>query len=146
MHEVQRLLCLTRTLHMFRVRSGIIVYSTFSSYAHTHDISIHCIRLLCLTRTLYMFRVRSGTIVCSTFSSYAIHCKYIHVQYMYMHVSSLTCCECVQVYRCSVDEMVEDLEKGDVAETARWFFLESTHIPPCATSTLTLGQVRTYIQ
>ena len=47
-----------------------------------------------------------------------------------------------KVYRCSVEEMVEDLEKGDVAETAKTFFLESTHMPPCSTSTLTLGQVR----
>ena len=47
----------------------------------------------------------------------------------------------MQVYRCSVEEMVEDLDNGDVAETAKKFFLESTHLPPQSTSTLTLAQV-----
>ena len=36
---------------------------------------------------------------------------------------------------------MEDLEKGDVAETAKTFFLKSTDMPPRSTSTLTLAQV-----
>ena len=41
--------------------------------------------------------------------------------------------------------MIEDLEKGDVAETAKTFFLESTHMPPCSASTLKLQQVYMYM-
>ena len=46
-----------------------------------------------------------------------------------------------QSLSCCWDDMVEDLEKGDVAETAKTFFLKSTRLPPCSTSTLTLAQV-----
>lgn len=46
-----------------------------------------------------------------------------------------------QVFRCSVDDMIEDLDHGDVAETAKKFFQLSTTCPPCKTSSLTLQEV-----
>ena len=47
----------------------------------------------------------------------------------------------IQVYGCSLDDMVEDLEKGDVAETAKTFFEQDSVIKPAANSTLTLADV-----
>ena len=37
--------------------------------------------------------------------------------------------------------MIEDLEKGDVAETAKMFFEQSSVCKPAKTSTLTLSEV-----
>lgn len=37
--------------------------------------------------------------------------------------------------------MIEDLEKGDVAETAKTFFERESVIKPVKTSTLTLAEV-----
>ena len=37
--------------------------------------------------------------------------------------------------------MIEDLEKGDVAETAKTFFEQSSVCKPAKTSTLTLSEV-----
>ncbi|KAL5490807.1 hypothetical protein EMCRGX_G015992 [Ephydatia muelleri] len=50
-----------------------------------------------------------------------------------------------QVFSSDVDEMVEDLEKGDVAETAITFFQRSTVCPPAKTSSLTLPEVDAFL-
>jgi len=50
-----------------------------------------------------------------------------------------------QIFGCSLDDMVEDLEKGDVAETAKTFFEQSSLMPPCKTSTLTLAEVDAFL-
>ena len=41
-----------------------------------------------------------------------------------------------------MDDMIEDLENGDVAETAKTYFEQSTSCHPAKTSTLTLNDVR----
>ncbi|XP_077402090.1 DNA ligase 3 [Vanacampus margaritifer] len=46
-----------------------------------------------------------------------------------------------RVFRCNQDDMVRDLEKGDVSETVRMFFDESKSFPPSAKSLLTIQEV-----
>ncbi|XP_061557962.1 DNA ligase 3 isoform X1 [Phycodurus eques] len=46
-----------------------------------------------------------------------------------------------RVFRCNQDDMVQDLEKGDVSETVRMFFEESKASPPSAKSLLTIQEV-----
>ncbi|XP_061754863.1 DNA ligase 3 [Nerophis ophidion] len=46
-----------------------------------------------------------------------------------------------RIFRCNQDDMVRDLEKGDVSETVRMFFDESKAFPPSAKSLLTLQEV-----
>ncbi|XP_051902853.1 DNA ligase 3-like [Hippocampus zosterae] len=46
-----------------------------------------------------------------------------------------------RVFRCSQDDMVRDLEKGDVSETVRMFFEDSKAFPPSAKSLLTIQEV-----
>ena len=45
------------------------------------------------------------------------------------------------MFSADVDDMSEDLEKGDVAETAKTFFEASEGITPSKNSTLTLADV-----
>ena len=66
--------------------------------------------------------------------------------YMYMYIHLACLCHFihvlfVQIFKVDVDEMIEDLEKGDVAETAKTFFEASEGIVPAKTSTLTLADV-----
>jgi hypothetical protein len=56
---------------------------------------------------------------------------YIHT---YIHVS-------VQIFHTDHDDMLEDLEQGDVAETVRVFFERSQHLHPAKKSTLSLQDV-----
>ncbi|XP_077596050.1 DNA ligase 3 [Stigmatopora nigra] len=46
-----------------------------------------------------------------------------------------------RIFRCNQDDMVRDLEKGDVSETVRMFFDESKSFPPAAKSLLTIQEV-----
>nr|XP_061818717.1 DNA ligase 3-like [Nerophis lumbriciformis] len=46
-----------------------------------------------------------------------------------------------RIFRCNQEDMVRDLEKGDVSETVRMFFDESKAFPPSAKSLLTLQEV-----
>ncbi|XP_061660399.1 DNA ligase 3 [Syngnathoides biaculeatus] len=46
-----------------------------------------------------------------------------------------------RVFRCNQDDMVRDLEKGDVSETVRMFFEESKAFPPSPKSLLTIQEV-----
>nr|XP_057943444.1 DNA ligase 3 [Doryrhamphus excisus] len=46
-----------------------------------------------------------------------------------------------RIFRCNQDDMVRDLEKGDVSETVRMFFEESKAFPPSAKSLLTIQEV-----
>lgn len=46
-----------------------------------------------------------------------------------------------RVFNCNQEEMVRDLEQGDVSETVRIFFEESKSFPPAAKSLLTLHEV-----
>ncbi|KAJ0004145.1 hypothetical protein NQD34_010359 [Periophthalmus magnuspinnatus] len=46
-----------------------------------------------------------------------------------------------RIFRCNQDEMVRDLEQGDVSETVRMFFEDSKSFPPAAKSLLTLQEV-----
>ncbi|XP_061155733.1 DNA ligase 3 isoform X1 [Syngnathus typhle] len=46
-----------------------------------------------------------------------------------------------RVFRCNQDDMVRDLEKGDVSETVRMFFDESKAFPPSPKSLLTIQEV-----
>lgn len=46
-----------------------------------------------------------------------------------------------QIFRTNLDEMVEDLEQGDVAETVRVFFERSRACPPQTKSTLSIQDV-----
>ncbi|XP_064384237.1 DNA ligase 3-like isoform X2 [Halichondria panicea] len=50
-----------------------------------------------------------------------------------------------QIFGTSLEDMVEDLEKGDVAETAKTFFLTSSCTPPQSKSALTLAEVDFYL-
>ncbi|XP_073521073.1 DNA ligase 3 [Phyllobates terribilis] len=46
-----------------------------------------------------------------------------------------------RVFNCNQEEMVRDLEQGDVSETVRIFFEESKTFPPAAKSLLTIHEV-----
>ncbi|XP_056252950.1 DNA ligase 3 [Seriola aureovittata] len=46
-----------------------------------------------------------------------------------------------RIFRCDQDDMVRDLEQGDVSETVRMFFDESKAFPPAAKSLLTIQEV-----
>uniref|UniRef100_A0A3Q0S3V9 DNA ligase n=1 Tax=Amphilophus citrinellus TaxID=61819 RepID=A0A3Q0S3V9_AMPCI len=46
-----------------------------------------------------------------------------------------------RIFRCNQDDMVCDLEQGDVSETVRMFFEESKSFPPAAKSLLTIQEV-----
>ncbi|XP_041864197.1 DNA ligase 3 [Melanotaenia boesemani] len=46
-----------------------------------------------------------------------------------------------RIFRCNQDNMVRDLEQGDVSETVRMFFEESKSFPPAAKSNLTIQEV-----
>ncbi|XP_062341301.1 DNA ligase 3 [Osmerus eperlanus] len=46
-----------------------------------------------------------------------------------------------RIFNCNHDDMVRDLEQGDVSETVRMFFEESKSFPPAAKSLLTIQQV-----
>ncbi|XP_056140714.1 DNA ligase 3 isoform X2 [Lampris incognitus] len=46
-----------------------------------------------------------------------------------------------RIFRCNQDDMVRDLEQGDVSETVRMFFDDSKSFPPAAKSLLTLQEV-----
>ncbi|KAG1957457.1 DNA ligase 3 [Pimephales promelas] len=46
-----------------------------------------------------------------------------------------------RILNCSQDEMVQDLEQGDVSETVRMFFEGSKSFPPAAKSLLTIQEV-----
>lgn len=50
-----------------------------------------------------------------------------------------------RIFRCNQDEMVRDLEQGDVSETVRMFFEESKSFPPAAKSLLTLQEVDAFL-
>lgn len=47
----------------------------------------------------------------------------------------------VQIFHTDHDDMLEDLEQGDVAETVRVFFERSQHLHPAKKSTLSLQDV-----
>ncbi|XP_017284664.1 DNA ligase 3 [Kryptolebias marmoratus] len=46
-----------------------------------------------------------------------------------------------RIFRCNQEEMVRDLEQGDVSETVRMFFDDSKSFPPAAKSLLTIQEV-----
>ncbi|XP_030601943.1 DNA ligase 3 [Archocentrus centrarchus] len=46
-----------------------------------------------------------------------------------------------RIFRCNQDDMVCDLEQGDVSETVRMFFEDSKSFPPAAKSLLTIQEV-----
>ncbi|XP_008281488.1 DNA ligase 3 [Stegastes partitus] len=46
-----------------------------------------------------------------------------------------------RIFKCNQDDMVRDLEQGDVSETVRMFFDESKSFPPAAKSLLTIQEV-----
>ncbi|XP_016121983.1 DNA ligase 3-like, partial [Sinocyclocheilus grahami] len=46
-----------------------------------------------------------------------------------------------RILNCSQDEMVQDLEQGDVSETVRMFFEDGKSFPPAAKSLLTVQEV-----
>ncbi|XP_059405913.1 DNA ligase 3-like isoform X2 [Carassius carassius] len=46
-----------------------------------------------------------------------------------------------RILNCSQDEMVQDLEQGDVSETVRMFFEDSKSFPPAAKSLLTIQEI-----
>ncbi|XP_075051138.1 DNA ligase 3 [Mixophyes fleayi] len=46
-----------------------------------------------------------------------------------------------RVFNCNLEEMVRDLEQGDVSETVRIFFEESKSFPPAGKSLLTIHEV-----
>ncbi|XP_076606103.1 DNA ligase 3 [Chaetodon auriga] len=46
-----------------------------------------------------------------------------------------------RIFRCNQDDMVRDLEQGDVSETVRMFFEESKSFPAAAKSLLTIQEV-----
>lgn len=50
-----------------------------------------------------------------------------------------------QIFGASQEEMLEDLEQGDVAETVRIFFEDSDKLQPTKKSTLTLQEVDNYL-
>ncbi|KAM7373992.1 hypothetical protein PAMP_006672 [Pampus punctatissimus] len=46
-----------------------------------------------------------------------------------------------RIFKCNQDDMVRDLEQGDVSETVRMFFEESKSFPPSSKSLLTIQEV-----
>ncbi|NXQ27383.1 DNLI3 ligase, partial [Alaudala cheleensis] len=50
-----------------------------------------------------------------------------------------------RIFNCNQEEMVRDLEQGDVSETIRIFFEESKSCPPAAKSTLTIQEVDEFL-
>nr|CAD7197816.1 unnamed protein product [Timema douglasi] len=52
----------------------------------------------------------------------------------------------VQLFKTDHDDMLEDLEKGDVAETVATFFDQSKHCKPSKKSTLTLYEVDEFLK
>ncbi|XP_072834435.2 DNA ligase 3 [Pogona vitticeps] len=50
-----------------------------------------------------------------------------------------------RIFNCSPEEMVRDLEQGDVSETVRIFFEQSKSCPPAAKSLLTLQEVDEFL-
>lgn len=53
----------------------------------------------------------------------------------------ILCVVYVQVFHTDHDDMLEDLEQGDVAETVKVFFEKSQHVQPAKKSTLFLQDV-----
>ncbi|XP_046390611.1 DNA ligase 3 [Ischnura elegans] len=51
-----------------------------------------------------------------------------------------------KIFGCSMDDMLEDLEKGDVSETIREFFEESTKCPPAKKSKVTMQDVDEWLE
>lgn len=47
----------------------------------------------------------------------------------------------LQIFKTNLDDMVEDLEQGDAAETVRTFFEKSRACPPQTKSTLSIQEV-----
>lgn len=54
---------------------------------------------------------------------------------------------CFKLFKQNVNLMLEDLEKGDVAETIRIFFEKSNNVDvkPASKSTLTLAKVNSFL-
>lgn len=50
-----------------------------------------------------------------------------------------------QIFKTNLDDMVEDLEQGDAAETVRTFFEKSRACPPQTKSTLSIQEVDTFL-
>uniref|UniRef100_A0A8V1ALB9 DNA ligase n=1 Tax=Gallus gallus TaxID=9031 RepID=A0A8V1ALB9_CHICK len=50
-----------------------------------------------------------------------------------------------RIFNCSQEEMVRDLEQGDVSETIRLFFEQSKSCPPAAKSLLTIQEVDEFL-
>ncbi|XP_074045031.1 DNA ligase 3 isoform X2 [Macrotis lagotis] len=50
-----------------------------------------------------------------------------------------------RIFNCSQDDMVRDLEQGDVSETVRVFFEQSQSFPPAAKSLLTIQEVDEFL-
>ncbi|NWZ48939.1 DNLI3 ligase, partial [Haliaeetus albicilla] len=50
-----------------------------------------------------------------------------------------------RIFNCSQEEMVRDLEQGDVSETIRLFFEQSKSCPPAAKSLLTIQEVDDFL-
>ncbi|KAJ7308998.1 hypothetical protein JRQ81_008282 [Phrynocephalus forsythii] len=50
-----------------------------------------------------------------------------------------------RIFNCSQEDMVRDLEQGDVSETVRIFFEQSTSCPPAAKSLLTIQEVDEFL-
>ncbi|NXJ12132.1 DNLI3 ligase, partial [Odontophorus gujanensis] len=50
-----------------------------------------------------------------------------------------------RIFNCSQEEMVRDLEQGDVSETVRLFFEQSKSCPPAAKSLLTIQEVDEFL-
>ncbi|KFW01878.1 DNA ligase 3 [Eurypyga helias] len=50
-----------------------------------------------------------------------------------------------RIFNCSQEEMVRDLEQGDVSETIRLFFEQSKSCPPAAKSALTIQEVDEFL-
>ncbi|XP_071841382.1 DNA ligase 3-like isoform X2 [Apostichopus japonicus] len=50
-----------------------------------------------------------------------------------------------QIFQCDLDDMVTDLEQGDVSETVRKYFVESTGVTPTKKSSLTLQEVDAFL-
>ncbi|XP_043914477.1 DNA ligase 3 [Protopterus annectens] len=50
-----------------------------------------------------------------------------------------------RIFNCSQEDMVRDLEQGDVSETVRIFFEDSKSFPPAGKSTLTIQEVDSFL-
>ncbi|KAB7504683.1 hypothetical protein Anas_09677 [Armadillidium nasatum] len=51
-----------------------------------------------------------------------------------------------EIFNVSQEEMLEDLEKGDIAETVRVYFESSKFLPPVKKSVLTLQEVDSFLE